>query len=60
MSETEAAKREAGQAVIRMMIMIAVVVTGLVCSRWFHPLGVVLGAFSMKASAYIQALFHKE
>ncbi len=60
LSEEEAAKRETGQAMIRMLIMIAVVVTGLVCSRWFHPLGVVLGAFSMKASAYIQSFFHKE
>lgn len=58
MGEAEASKREAGQAVIRMLIMIAVVVTGLLCQKWFHPLGVVLGAFSLKASAYVQSFFH--
>ena len=46
MGSSDASKRESGQAVIRMMIMIMVVVIGLM-----------LGMFALKVSAYIQPFF---
>lgn len=57
LGEDGAMKRESNQAVVRMLIMIVVVSGGLLQTRWFDPLGVVLGAFSLKVSAYIQPFF---
>lgn len=57
-SET-AEKRENTQAIIRMIIMIMVVACGLLFSEYFHPLGIVFGAFALKASVYLQPFFHK-
>lgn len=59
MEEDAAQKRETLQAMIRMIIMIVVVAIGLINSHIFHPLGVVFGAFALKASAYAQPYFHK-
>lgn len=59
MPEASAQKRENWQSIIRMIIMIVVVGSGLILSDYFHPLGVVLGAFALKVSAYLQPLFHK-
>lgn len=59
MEEDAAQKRETLQALIRMIIMIVVVATGLINSDIFHPLGVVFGAFALKASAYAQPYIHK-
>lgn len=57
MDEVGAAKRESGQAVIRMLIMIMVVVVGLAMKEWIHPCGVIVGMFALKVSAYIQPFF---
>lgn len=57
MDEEGAAKRESGQAIIRMLIMIMVVVAGLVMKKWMHPCGVILGMFALKVSAYAQPFF---
>lgn len=59
MDSGAAQKRESIQAIIRMIIMIVVVGSGLILSDVFHPLGVVLGAFALKVSAYLQPLIHK-
>lgn len=58
LEEDAAIKRERGQAMIRLVIMIVVIGSGLFFSQVFHPLGVVLGAFALKISAYMQPLFH--
>ncbi|MCI8408865.1 MAG: hypothetical protein HFJ09_06285 [Lachnospiraceae bacterium] len=58
LDEDSAVKRERMQAMIRMVIMIVVIGSGLFFSQVFHPLGVVLGAFALKVSAYMQPLFH--
>lgn len=58
LDEDSAVKRERVQAMIRMVIMIVVIGSGLFFSQVFHPLGVVLGAFALKVSAYMQPLFH--
>ena len=57
MGSSDASKRESGQAVIRMMIMIMVVVIGLMLRQWLSPYGVILGMFALKVSAYIQPFF---
>ena len=57
MDEEAAAKRESGQALIRMLIMIVVVVAGLVMREWLHPCGVIVGVFAIKVSAYLQPFF---
>ena len=57
MGEYEAARRETKQAAVRMCITIAVVGFGLLNPQWFHPLGVVLGMFALKISAYVQPFF---
>lgn len=59
MDSESAEKRENKQAIIRMIIMIVVVTSGLLLSDYFHPLGIVFGAFALKASVYLQPLFHK-
>lgn len=59
MDSESAEKRENTQAIIRMIIMIVVVASGLLLAEYFHPLGIVFGAFALKASAYLQPLFHK-
>lgn len=59
MEEEEAIAREKRQSFIRMIIMILVVGSGLVCSNLFHPVGVVMGAFALKVSVYMQPLLHK-
>ena len=59
MEEEAASEREKRQAFIRMIIMILVVGSGLVCSNIFHPVGVVMGAFALKGSVYLQPIFHK-
>ena len=59
MDSDSAEKRENKQAIIRMIIMIVVVTSGLILSDYFHPLGIVFGAFALKASVYLQPLFHK-
>lgn len=58
LDEDSAIKRERIQAMIRLVIMIVVIGSGLFFSQVFHPLGVVLGAFALKVSAYMQPLFH--
>ena len=58
LDEESAVKRERVQAMIRMIIMIVVIGSGLFFQQVFHPLGVVLGAFALKVSAYLQPLFH--
>lgn len=58
LDEDSAIKRERVQAMIRLVIMIVVIGSGLFFSQVFHPLGVVLGAFALKVSAYMQPLFH--
>lgn len=58
LDEDSAVKRERVQAGIRMIIMVVVIGSGLFFSQVFHPLGVVLGAFALKVSAYMQPLFH--
>lgn len=58
LDEDSAVKRERRQAAIRMIIMIVVIGSGLFFSQVFHSLGVVLGAFALKVSAYMQPLFH--
>lgn len=58
LDEDSAVKRERVQAMIRMIIMIVAIGSGLFFSQVFHPLGVVLGAFALKVSAYMQPLFH--
>lgn len=57
MGSHDASKRESGQAVIRMMIMIMVVVVGLMLPQWLSPYGVILGMFALKVSAYVQPFF---
>lgn len=57
MAASDAAKRESTQAVIRLLIMIMVVVLGLCLHRWLDPLGVVIGMFALKVSAYVQPFF---
>lgn len=57
MDEAGAAKRESGQAVIRMLIMIMVVAAGLALREWLHPCGVLVGMFALKVSAYVQPFF---
>lgn len=59
MDADSAQKRERVQAIIRMIIMIVVVGSGLFLSDILHPLGVVFGAFALKVSAYLQPLIHK-
>ena len=59
MDSESAEKRENKQAIIRMIIMIVVVTSGLILSDYFHPLGIVFGAFALKASVYLQPFFHK-
>lgn len=58
LDEESAVKRERVQAMIRMIIMIVVIGSGLCFQQVFHSLGVVLGAFALKVSAYLQPLFH--
>lgn len=53
-----AQKRESIQSILRMIIMIIVIGSGLILSKVFHPIGVVLGAFALKVSAYLQLLLH--
>ena len=57
MDSESAEKRENKQAIIRMIIMIVVVTSGLLLSEYFHPLGIVFGAFALKASAYCSHFF---
>ena len=60
LDEKGAAKREATQALIRMLIMIMVVAIGLVLRNWFHPVGVIVGMFALKVSAYVQPFFIRQ
>lgn len=57
MDSESAEKRENTQAIFRMIIMIVVVTSGLLLSEYFHPLGIVFGAFALKASAYCGHFF---
>ena len=57
MDSESAEKRENTQAIFRMIIMIVVVTSGLLLPKYFHPFGIVFGAFALKASAYCSHFF---
>lgn len=60
LDESSAAKRESGQAMVRLLIMIVVVVLGMLLTKWLHPMGVIAGVLALKVSAYLQPFFIRQ
>ena len=46
-------------AFVRMLIMAAVCAYGFVCSKYVHPVGIILGLFGIKVSALAYPAVHK-
>ena len=57
-SETAAKKVQKG-TILRVLLMMAGLVTALLLPEWISIIGVALGVLSLKFSAYLQPLTHK-